>query len=124
MISYQVYKVLHLTGMFLLFTVTGAIALHVLNGGTRESNAGRKLVAALHGVAMLIILIGGFGLMARIGVPHTDWPIWIMAKFAIWAAFVFIAMLPYRVPGAARWVLLGVPLLGGMAAYLAVYKPQ
>lgn len=123
MISYQVYKILHLTGMFLLFTVTGAIALHVLNGGTRESNVGRKLVAALHGVAMLIILIGGFGLMARIGVPHTAWPLWIIGKFTIWAAFVFIAMLPYRVPKAARWVLLGVPLLGGLAAYLAVYKP-
>jgi hypothetical protein len=33
------------------------------------------------------------------------------------------AALPYRRPALARPVLLALPLLAGLAAYMAIYKP-
>lgn len=122
MIAYEVYKVLHLGGMFLLFTVLGGIALHVLNGGTRESNAGRKLVGALHGVALFIILLGGFGMLARLGIV-TGWPGWVWVKLGVWVVLPVLGTLPYRKPATAKAVLLALPLVGAFTAWVAIYKP-
>ena len=36
--SYEVYLVLHVTGVLLTFVALGGAALHSLNGGTRDTN--------------------------------------------------------------------------------------
>lgn len=123
MIPYAVYKVVHLLGMFLLFTILGGIALHVLNGGTRESNVGRKLAGALHGVALFVILLGGFGMLARLGLVKGAFPGWIWAKLTIWVLLGAFGTLPYRRPGLAKIWLVGLPVLGALAAWFAIYKP-
>ena len=56
MISYQVYKLTHLFGIFLLFASLGGLTVHALNGGTKESNKVHKLVVSAHGLALLFIL--------------------------------------------------------------------
>jgi hypothetical protein len=122
MISYEVYKILHLGGMFLLFTVLGGIALHVLNGGTRESNAGRKLVGALHGIALFIILLGGFGMLARLGLT-SGFPGWVWVKLAVWVVIPIVGTLPYRKPATAKAVLFALPLIGAFTAWVAIVKP-
>lgn len=123
MISYQVYKIVHLVGMFALFTVLGGIALHALNGGTRASNTGRKLIGAMHGLALFIILLGGFGMLARLGLVHGMLPGWVLAKIAIWIALPVLGLVAYRKPAAAKVLLVALPLLGGLAAWIALYKP-
>ncbi|MES2124687.1 MAG: hypothetical protein V4503_08350 [Gemmatimonadota bacterium] len=123
MISYSVYKIVHLLGMFLMFTILGGISLHVLNGGTRQSNVGRKLAAALHGVAMFVILLGGFGMLARLGMVRGGFPGWIWAKLLIWVLLGAFGTLPYRRPSLAKPFLFLLPLLGALAAFFAIYKP-
>jgi len=39
------YKIVHLTGLLLVFMALGGLSLHAINGGTREDNRGRRLVA-------------------------------------------------------------------------------
>lgn len=123
MIPYAAYKLIHLLGMFLLFTILGGIALHVLNGGTRESNVGRKLAGALHGVALFVILLGGFGMLARLGMVQGAFPGWIWAKLTIWVLLGVFGTLPYRKPESAKVFLFALPLLGGLAAWFAIAKP-
>ncbi|HPF62729.1 MAG: hypothetical protein KC544_13205 [Gemmatimonadetes bacterium] len=123
MISYTVYKLVHLFGMFMVFSVLGGIALHAMNGGTKQDNVGRKLVAALHGTALFLILLGGFGMLARLGIVQGGLPGWIYAKLALWVALPVIGMLPYRRPASARWVLLGLPVVGLLAGIIALTKP-
>ena len=123
MIPLQAYKVIHLVGVCMLFTVLGAIALHALNGGTKQSNAGRRLIAAMHGTALFVILLGGFGMLARLGMVRGMLPGWILAKLAIWVTLPFLGLLAYRKPANARWLLVAMPLLGGVAAWIALYKP-
>lgn len=124
MIPYAVYRIVHFFGIFLLFVSLGGLAFFAANGGTRETNASRKLVAALHGVAAFLVLLGGFGLLARLGVMHGEgFPGWVWAKLGIWALLGAAIMIPYRTPALARPLWMSLPVLGGMAAYLAIYKP-
>lgn len=124
MISYATYRIIHLFGIFVLFLALGAQTLGAMTDGARLTNGARKLLAITHGVALLVILFGGFGLLARIGIAHgTAWPGWIWLKLGIWLLLGAMLMVLRRVQGLARplWFLL--PILGGIAAYAAIYKP-
>lgn len=121
MISYPVYRVVHLFGIFLLFVVLAGMAWG--SGKARADGAiSRRAAMILHGTALFIVLLGGFGLLARIGVMHgMDWPGWVWAKLSIWLLLGAAVVVPARKPGGALLLLL--PVLGGLAAWLAIFKP-
>lgn len=124
MLPYQFYKVVHILGIALLVTALGGLALYALNGGLRRDNRARALVAALHGAGLLLVLVGGFGMLARLGFRHgAMFPGWIIVKLGVWAALAAAVTLPMRVPRLGRPMMVVVPLLVGLAAYMAVYKP-
>jgi hypothetical protein len=118
--SYEAYKVLHVFAVILTFAILGGLALHSANGGNRESNQMGKLTGALHGMGLLLILVGGFGLLARLG---SGFPLWVLAKLAIWLVVGASAAVITRSPRISRMLLWLLPVLAGVAAWLAVYKP-
>jgi hypothetical protein len=124
MISYEVYKVLHLLGVVCVFAALGGVAVHAANGGQRQGNTLRRVVSALHGLGLLVILIAGFGLLARLELVAGGLPMWVYGKLALWLVAGALLVIPYRRPAAARGTLMfGLPLLGAIAAWLAIYKP-
>jgi hypothetical protein len=124
MLPHDFYKVLHIIGIVLVVSSLGGIAMHALNGGTKQTNTARRLVLALHGVGMLLILVGGFGMLARLGFRHGGmFPGWLLVKLAVWVTLGAIVVVPYRRPTLAKPVYLALPVLGGLAAYMAIYKP-
>jgi hypothetical protein len=124
MISYQAYKVLHLLGIFLALAALAGLALAAANGATRQSNTARRLISIGHGAGLLIVLVAGLGLLARLGAMHgAAFPGWVWAKLVIWLIVGGLVGVPYRRPDLARSVFLAVPLLGTIAAWLAIYKP-
>ena len=124
MLPHQFYNVVHIVGIALLMSSLGAIALHALNGGLRRDNRARTLVTVLHGVGLLLVLVGGFGMLARLGFRHgAMFPGWIVVKLGVWGALAAAVALPMRYPKLGRPMLVVVPLLVGLAAYMAVYKP-
>lgn len=122
MIPYSFYKLVHLLGIFMLFLSVGGLIHHILNGGTKAANAWRKQTAITHGIGIFLILLGGFGMLARLGL---SWPFpgWVMAKIAIWIAMGGMLALVYRRPQSGRFFWLLVLVLGLGAAYLAILKP-
>lgn len=122
MISYTAYKVLHVFGVVLTFTILGGLALHAANGGSKESNTSRKLTGVLHGAGLLLILVSGFGVLARLGLTG-GFPGWVWAKLALWLVIGGSAALFGRSPALSRQLLWILPLLAGIGAWLAIYKP-
>ncbi len=112
------YKVLHVLALAYLFAALGGAAWHAAHGGRREG-AGKGAMIA-HGLAMVVLLVSGFGMIAKLGVGM---PGWAWAKLVLWLLIGAAGALPYRKPewaGGLFWLL---PLLGGLAGYLALYKP-
>lgn len=123
MLPYQFYKVVHIVGIVLLATGLSGLAFSAALGSAAVGWA-RRYAFIFHGVGLFLVLLGGFGMLARLGFgPEVSWPGWIWVKAIIWGALGVAAMLPYRFPGTARAVLVALPLLGGLAAYMAIYKP-
>ena len=123
MMSYQAYKVIHLVGIFLTLGALAGLALAAASGATKQTNAARRLIAVFHGVGLFVVLLGGFGLLARLGITHGPFPGWVWAKLGLWVLIGALVAVPYRRPDLARAVFVSIPLLGGLAAWLAIFKP-
>lgn len=127
MISYTVYKTVHYLGIFLLLMVLSAglaraAALPRATEGPAEDPWRRRLVAG-HGLALFLVLLGGFGMLARLGITEgLGLPGWIWAKLGIWGALGAAVAFrrSHRLAPAA--LALG-PLLALLAGWVALYKP-
>lgn len=118
---YELYKVLHLAGVMLAFTALGGQLFYVLNGGDKPSATGRGLLAATHGLGVVLLLVAGFGMHAKLQIQ--GFPGWFLAKLVLWLLLAAFLALPWRLPHLAK-PLWGVALaLGVAAAWLGVYKP-
>ena len=125
MFSHQFYNVVHIVGIVFMMAGLGAMASIAGEAvGGRAAVGRRRLAFAFHGVGVFLILLGGFGMLARLGiVAGSSWPGWVWAKVLIWGALGISAILPFRAPRTALPLLLLLPVLGGLAAYMAIYKP-
>jgi hypothetical protein len=113
--SYQFYKVLHVVSLFLLFTSLAAAAF--------APQDKRKPWVALHGIATLIALVAGFGLLARLGLMK-GMPGWVHIKLAIWLALGVMPFILRKANHLALPLLLVSVLLGAIGSYVAVNKPM
>ncbi len=124
MFSHQFYNVVHIVGIILAMSSLGGAALLAMTGGSRAEPSPRRLLASLHGLGVFLILLGGFGMLARLGIVHGGgFPRWLWVKLTVWVIVAAAAFVPRRAPGLARPLLLSLPVLGGLAAYMAIYKP-
>lgn len=120
--THETYLWLHILGVALILMALGGVILHAMGDGTRAS-PGRRIAAITHGTGLLIVLVAGFGMLARLGHMGGGLPGWVWAKLAIWLLLGAFLVLPNRVPRHAKafWVL--VPLLVTLAGWLAISKP-
>ena len=120
--SLAAYKVLHLFSAFLLFAALGGFTLAAV-ARRNDRDAGRAIASASHGIALVLLLVTGFGALARLDISNPAlWPGWVWAKLAIWL-LLGAAVMVRRFPGAAGLLWWLWPILGGVAAWLALYKP-
>jgi hypothetical protein len=122
-VSANVYVYLHLTGLVLLFFSLGGLTTHALNGGDKASNKARALLIAFHGVAMLLLLVAGFGAVAKLGYMKGGMPGWVIAKIVIWLLMGAAPVLIKKKPELAKGLFFGLAALGSAAAYIAGFKP-
>lgn len=122
--DYNLFRILHLLGIFLLFAALGGIALRKVvegdAGTAKPKDPAGRMAGITHGLALVILFVTGFGML---GVLKLGFPAWSWGKILIWLVLGAIVV-PIRKSAAAAgriWWLL--PILGVLAAYLALYKP-
>ena len=111
--SLQVYQLMHLISGFLLVAVT----FQAFAAPTPER---RRFSMIASGILSLLMLTGGFGLMARF---QYDWNIWIFIKIAAWLVISALTGLAFRRPE-LKCTLSMIGAIAIVAAVWAVYtKP-
>ncbi len=118
--SYLAYKVLHIVGILAVFLALGGLAARSLDGSTDMGSRAAKLAGMTHGLALILVLVSGFGLIAKLG---TGFALWVWLKLAVWLVLGAMIALVRRMPQFASLLWFTIPLLGALAAYLALYKP-
>ena len=121
--SPELYKLVHIAGILMVFMSLGGLALHGINGGTKDSNNARRLTASTYGLGLFLILLGGFGWLGASGMMSGGMPGWTWAKLGVWMAVGGLLALPTVKPEFSRLVWLAAPILGVIAAWLARGKP-
>lgn len=116
MISYEFYKVLHLSMILILISSLGFI----VQGDFKT----RQFKIAI-GLCSFLVFTGGMGLIARLGFGHGQpFPFWINAKIGLWVLVNIILIMIGRIPHVYRkWLHVLLVVCAVLAAYLAVNKP-
>ena len=120
---YAIYKLMHLAGIFTMLVSFTLACAHAIREGAAADPRARRGFAITHGIAVLAILTGGFGMLARLGTVHGMLPGWILIKLTLWVAIAGAIALPHRMPNRARVLPVLVTLVGLAAAATAIYKP-
>ncbi len=112
----ELYRVLHFLGVGLIVMSLGGVIMHCINGGSKESNSFRKGMMITHGVGMILVLVAGFGMLARLGIHSV--PLWVGVKLAIWILFGGLVVVAYKKPTLGKLLWLLVPVLVMVASYV------
>jgi uncharacterized membrane protein SirB2 len=113
----ELYKVLHLIG-FALLMMSAGVAL------ATPKDAPQKTSMIFHGVGLILLLVAGFGMLAKPEFANfsspENWPIKLWIKLSIWIGAAILPTLVRRgfVPRPFLWIVaLG---LASYAAYLGI----
>ena len=122
MFSLETYKILHLLGVMMVYMAYGAALQSATQGTTLDAPVERKRRGMIHGIGLAIVLVGGFGMLARLG---SSWPFapWVFIKLASWLALGGLIMWARKQPERAGMIFWLCLFLGGVAVWAALYKP-
>lgn len=114
--SEPTYRLLHFAGLLLLYGAIGCIAMHKGEGKPP------KLGTILHGVGLVVMLVAGFGMLARMEI-HWPWPSYVMVKVGLWVALGALPILMRKkiLPGVLG--LLVAAGIGTFAFWLVQTRP-
>jgi hypothetical protein len=109
------YKILHLAGLMAVFS---GIAVAMTQG---KDGSLRKSALMFHGVGLFLLLVSGFGMVARLGVSYASG--WVLLKVAIWLFFGGAVVLAKKgiLKGPSGWAI--CIALGVVAAWAGLLKP-
>jgi hypothetical protein len=111
----EFYQFLHIVGAIVVFFALGGGIAASMNGGGKN-----KLFSILHGVGVLLLLVAGFGNLAKLGI---GFPMWVQIKIVLWLLVAALPMLIKRMPDKATLLWASSLAIGVFAVFLAVYKP-
>src|SRR5689334_1879060 len=112
--SYEVYKLIHILGALGLFLALGSVV---------GSDKGKiRWAAPVHGIGLLLIVIAGFGMLGRLGI-RSSLPSWVIGKLVVWVLLGLSLSLAKRKLLPSSLFMVTFVFLGGIATYLALWKP-
>ena len=109
--DYSTYKIIHLTGIAALALGTGGM----MAGGNK-----RVLFSILQGIALLVMLVSGFGLLAKL---HLGFPHFAIVKTVLWLVIGALPVLFRRLNVPTPVAIVVSLTLVGIMAWLGVMKP-
>lgn len=118
--SIQFYRLIHISGLIMVTLALGAAAFHTASGGTRSNNPWRKRVGMAHGIGLFLLLLGGFGMLAKLKII---WPLpmWIWLKVGIWLLIGASLTVLYRAQERSNMLWWAIVVLMIVSATLGIF---
>ncbi len=92
MISYNVYKILHIMTLFSLFFVVGFFI-------SNQEASRNKSLRIIFGIVSFLVFVAGMGLIARLGFKHGEpFPSWILVKMGAWLFLNILVVVVIKAP--------------------------
>lgn len=110
------YHILHLVAVMILFAGTGTAL------AAADNVTSRKCGAILRGIALLLLLVTGFGLLAKLNLMKSV-PLWAWLKVVIWIIAAVLPVFVKRKMIAGTFAVTIALVLGAVAACLGYLKP-
>ena len=113
----NIYQVLHVVGILMLFLGYGALLARSM--AAPDNVSVRKLGSITSGVGLLLILVAGFGLISKLG--HSFVAPWLIVKMVIWLALGGLIVLINRKPQLAVmlwWLLIALGAIAASMVYI------
>ena len=110
----QIYQLLHVGGVILLFALT-------FSAFAAPRPERKRLLLATTGILSIVVLVAGFGLISKI--YANEFTGWMIAKMIIWLAVAAFSGMVFKRPvkaGLFSWL---TAILGLLAVYLVYMKP-
>src|SRR3982751_1537824 len=104
--SFEFYKVVHICGLLFLFTGLVSVLILAMTGQMQNKRA-KVLAFATHGLGLFLMLLGGFGMAARMQL-FQNLPGWLYAKIGIWVLLAVAVSLLKRKP---QWAFFNLILI-------------
>jgi len=105
---------------YLIIHLIGLAALALGLGGMMAGGNDRKIFSILQGIALLVMLVSGFGLLARL---HLGFPHFAMVKVGLWLVLGAMPVILRRLHASViAGICISVALIG-ILAWLGVMKP-
>ena len=111
--SYNIFHLVHLFGLFALTGVTVAACFY-------SQHATRKKVLMWAGISSLVVFLAGFGLL---GIQKIGFPGWIIVKLICWLGLSAIAGISFRKPEKANLLCAISFLLILIALSMVEFRP-
>lgn len=108
----QTYHFIHLIGLIFVFIGFGGLL----------SQDGARKAMMWHGIGLVISLVSGFGMLAKMGIMGSM-PVWVWIKIALWLVLGFLPVLAKRRVLSAKGVVLIAAIVGATLGYLGYFKP-
>ena len=113
-----IYKIIHIVGVMLTFLSFGGLIFRSILGS--DDKKLKRFAFISNGIGLFLVLLGGFGLLARY---QYGWQPWVIGKLVIWVILGGLLVVINRKPELGKTIWWIVILLGATAAYLAGVKP-
>jgi uncharacterized membrane protein SirB2 len=119
---YAFYSFLHVFSLMAAVLALGGIAFHMLQGGTKENLKVRKQLMIIHGVALTLAFVAGFGLMAKGGFSFSTSQ-WLYVKIICWFMLGAFPVLLYKKVLPSWAGVIGLLAVVGIAIFAVTTKP-
>ena len=119
MVMVQVYHVLHLLGIMMIFVGYGGLTARVMLDV--DDRRLRRLGAITSGLGLFLVLLGGFGLLARL--YDGQFLGWINVKIGVWVLLGALIFFINRFPKLGQFWWWLATLLGLVAVLMVYVRP-
>lgn len=118
----EFYKIFHITSIAAVLIALGGASFSTFIAGAKPVKV-KKFLGILHGIGILLILISGFGMLAKLQISGANLPSWALLKIIIWIILGGWMTIAYKISSNRLMISVLVPiLLTAVAAYLGIVK--